>query len=79
MNVKIGQFLSGAAHNLFPIHKRLLAEQEGNAPETCQPNDGVNDPAEQGAGAAEEPGYQIKLERQHGDGGKQRDTGRAWL
>ena len=30
--------------------------------ETCQPNDGINDPAEQGAGAAEEPGYQIKLE-----------------
>ena len=46
MNVKIGQFHSGAAHNSFPIHKRLLAEQEGNAPETCQPNDGVNDPAE---------------------------------
>ena len=61
-DVKIGQFLSGAAHHLFPVHKRLLAEQEGNAPKTCQPNNGVNDPAEQCAGAAEEPGYQIKPE-----------------
>ena len=61
-DVKIGQFLSGAARHLFPVHKRLLAEQEGNAPKTCQPNDGVNDPAEQCAGAAEEPGHQIKPE-----------------
>ena len=62
LNVENGQFRKGAAHHSFPVRKRLFAEQEGNAPETGQPDDGINDPAEQGAGAAEEPGYQIKLE-----------------
>lgn len=40
-------------------------EQQGNAPKTCYADDGVDNPAQQHIGAAEEPCRQIKLEKTH--------------
>ena len=38
-----------------------LAEQQRDAPQTCQADDGVDDPADNAAGAAEQPGNKVKL------------------
>ena len=47
---------------LFTFHKRVLAKQEGNTPQTGEPNHGIDDPAEKGTLAAKKPGHKIKLE-----------------
>ena len=49
-------------NNLFAVD--LLpasAEQQGNAPQTSQTNQGIDDPAEYSALSAKEPRNQIKL------------------
>lgn len=53
-------------HILFCI-KALLssAKQQGNAPQTCQPDDGINDAAEDGILTAEDPCHQVKLKNTH--------------
>ena len=63
---KNGSSVKGAAaFGLFPFHKGLPAEQKADTPQTCQPDDGIYYPAEQGTGSAEQPGYQIKTKDPH--------------
>ena len=50
---------------LVLTHVHTLAEQQGNAPRTCQRNDCVDDAAEQAVLTAEKPCDQIKLEQTH--------------
>lgn len=37
------------------------AEQKGDAPKTCQTNQGIHQATEQGKLASKEPGHQVKL------------------
>ena len=51
---------------LFAFHTRtVLAEQQGNAPQTRKRNNGINDPAQQCILAAKKPGNQVELEDAH--------------
>ena len=51
---------------LFAVNAgTVFPEQKGNAPKTCQANDGVNDSAQQRILATEDPRHQVKLENTH--------------
>lgn len=53
-----------AAIALFPIDTRpVLAEQEGNAPKTCQTDQAINDSAQHSALPSKDPCNQVKLEQ----------------
>ena len=47
---------------LFTVDDGSFPKQKRNAPETCQTNDCVNNPAEQRTLSAKQPRNQIKLE-----------------
>ena len=47
---------------LFPFDKSISAEQKCGTPNTCQADNGVNQPAEQGTLTTKEPSYQVELE-----------------
>ena len=64
--IKTAAQFCAAAFSLFAINARaILPKQQGDAPQTCQSNNAVNDPAENSTLTAEDPGYQVKLEKTH--------------
>lgn len=52
----------GAAFSLFTIDMLTLAEQQGDTPKTRQTNKRINDSAQDGILAAEQPCNKVKLE-----------------
>ena len=57
------EFLRGRF--LLVITASASAEKQGNAPQACQADDGVDDAAYQSVLAAENPGHQVELENAH--------------
>ena len=49
----------------FPGAKGMILPEQGNAPDASQPNDGINDPADQCALSTKNPGHQVKLKDPH--------------
>lgn len=47
---------------IFFFDNGAFAEQKGNAPDACQSNEGINNPADNGVLAAKDPGDDIKTE-----------------
>ena len=52
-------------HSALLLGDCVLPEQKRCAPDTGDGNQCVDDPAEQGRLAAEEPGHQVELEQRH--------------
>jgi len=65
MKERYGSSVSELPCFLFPFDDVVPAKQERNAPQTCQAYKGIDQSAEQGTGAAKEPGNQIELKNSH--------------